>query len=155
MYSKAPLRKTKQREVILEELNKVKTHPTADEIYDRVRKRLPNISLGTVYRNLEVLSESGVIKKLDLAGTQKRFDGDTHDHYHVRCKRCGCVDDLPGRPIPHIDRLIEEMSDYLIESHRLEFMGYCPACRKKMEDSDGKARASHKEPAKGIVESVG
>jgi Fur family ferric uptake transcriptional regulator len=154
LYSKTPLRKTKQREVILEVLNKMSSHPTADEVYDRVRKRLPNISLGTVYRNLDVLSEYGLIRKLDLAGTQKRFDGDTHEHYHFRCKKCGSVDDLPGQPIPHIDRLIEDMSDYLILSHRLEFTGYCPACRVEMEQSDGNAKVRQRGRVRGALESL-
>ena len=66
------LKLTKQRKVILEELRKLKTHPSADEIYNIVRERLPRISLGTVYRNLEILSDAGVILKLDVAGSQKR-----------------------------------------------------------------------------------
>ena len=69
------LRMTRQRRVILEELRKVKTHPSADEIYEIVRKRLPRISLGTVYRNLEILSESGDIQKLEPGCSLKRFDG--------------------------------------------------------------------------------
>ncbi|MCJ7604005.1 MAG: transcriptional repressor, partial [Desulfobulbaceae bacterium] len=76
MEAKNKLRMTKQRQVILEELRKVKTHPTADDMYQMLRKKMPKISLGTVYRNLEILSESGIIQKLDVGGTQKRFDGD-------------------------------------------------------------------------------
>lgn len=136
MEALGPLRKTRQREVILEELLKVRTHPTADEIYRVVRKRLPNISLGTVYRNLEILSQTGVIRKLDLAGTQKRFDATTENHYHVRCKGCGRLDDLPGEPIPEIERFFAGMTDYLIDSHTLEFTGYCPKCKAAAEKSD-------------------
>jgi Fur family ferric uptake transcriptional regulator len=66
---------TRQRKVILEELRNVDTHPSADEIYEMVRKRLPHISLGTVYRNLEILSETGAIQKLELGCAQKKFDG--------------------------------------------------------------------------------
>ena len=71
-------------------------HPTADEVYQVVRKRLPRISLGTVYRNLDVLSESGEISRLDRCGAQYRFDGDLEQHYHIRCSSCGRVDDIEG-----------------------------------------------------------
>ena len=82
-------RMTRQRAVILEELRKVKTHPTADELYSIVRERLPRISLGTVYRNLDFLADTGEIRRLEAAGTTKRFDGDISWHQHVRCIHCG------------------------------------------------------------------
>lgn len=122
------LRMTEQRRIILEELRKVKTHPTANEMYEMVRNRLPRISLGTVYRNLEMLSELGVIQRLELAGTQKRFDGTVENHYHVRCLACGRVEDLPVAPIPAIDEAIKGHSEYRVLWHRLEFMGLCPRC---------------------------
>ncbi|MDR2745258.1 MAG: transcriptional repressor, partial [Desulfovibrio sp.] len=75
---------TRQRSVILEELRKVDTHPTADELYTIVRVRLPHISLGTVYRNLEYLVAAGEIARLESAGTSMRFDGDVSGHQHVR-----------------------------------------------------------------------
>ena len=77
-------RMTRQRRVILEELKKANSHLTADGVYDVVRQQLPRISLGTVYRNLEILSESGVIKKLEFGSSQKLFDGRPENHYHVR-----------------------------------------------------------------------
>ena len=73
----SPLRMTYQREIILEELKKTKTHPTADELYTTVRQRIPHISLATVYRNLETLANSGLVRKLEVIGRQKRFDGNT------------------------------------------------------------------------------
>ena len=78
-------RMTLQRKTILEVLRQTDFHPSADEIYMMVRERLPRISLGTVYRNLEVLSESGFIQKLELGGTIKRFDWNPEKHYHIRC----------------------------------------------------------------------
>jgi Fur family ferric uptake transcriptional regulator len=86
---------TRQRQIILEELRKADTHPSADEVYETVRKRLPRISLGTVYRNLEILSELGEIQKLELGGDLKRFDRKPNKHYHIRCMNCGRVDDAP------------------------------------------------------------
>jgi len=92
------MRLTNQRQVLMEELRKVSTHPTADELYDLVRERLPRTGLGTVYRNLELLSECGIITKLETGGKQKRFDGNTSPHYHIRCNTCGRVDDILSRP---------------------------------------------------------
>lgn len=127
------LRNTEQRRVILEELVQVTTHPTANEIYDMVRKRLPRISLGTVYRNLEILSQRGKIKTIELAGTEKRFDGRTDNHYHIRCLKCGKVDDVPIRTIPHIDEALKGKTDYRILGHRLEFVGECENCTTERE----------------------
>jgi len=80
------LRITRQRRVILEELQRTKSHPTADELYRKVRRRLPRISLGTVYRNLELLSRSGLIRKLEIGGGKMRFDGIVEPHYHIHCR---------------------------------------------------------------------
>jgi len=123
------IRMTEQRQVILDELRKVKTHPTADEVYAMVRRRLPRISLGTVYRNLDLLSESGLVRKLD-SGPQMRFDADTTDHYHVRCARCGRVRDLHVEPIPGLDELVETGHEFDIIGYRLEFIGICSSCRR-------------------------
>ncbi len=125
-----PLRMTKQRRIILEELRKVDTHPTADEVYKMARRRMPHISLGTVYRNLELLSSFSLITKLEMAGTQKRFDGNPAPHHHVRCVQCGCVGDLDLDL--DLSRYGQDLNtDYEIISHRLEFLGICPVCRKK------------------------
>jgi Fur family ferric uptake transcriptional regulator len=123
-------RMTHQRKVILDEIRKVKTHPTADEVYDLVRKRLPRISLGTVYRNLEILSARGLIQRIGPPSQQMRFDGDTKDHYHLRCVSCGRVEDAPMISVDDLEEAVRNQSDYSIVGHRLEFMGICPACRK-------------------------
>ena len=88
------MRLTTQRQIILEELGKVTSHPTANEVYDMVRKRLPRIGLGTVYRNLELMADNGIILKLEVGGTQKRFDATVDPHYHIRCLSCGKVNDI-------------------------------------------------------------
>jgi len=121
---------THQRRVILDELKKVTSHPTADKVYEMVRQQLPRISLGTVYRNLEVLSKCGMIQKLELGGNQRRFDGNTKNHYHVRCIRCGRVDDVPVEPVTMFEDALRKVSDYEITGHRLEFVGLCPQCKK-------------------------
>ena len=126
-------RMTQQRQIILEELKQLDSHPTADEIYARVRNRLPRISLGTVYRNLESLSESGAISKLELGGNQRRFDSNAIVHYHIRCMRCGKMDDLPKGSITIIDNGIRDATSYDVVEHRLEFVGICPECRDEAE----------------------
>jgi Fur family ferric uptake transcriptional regulator len=121
---------TRQRKVILEEIRHARCHPSADEVYDMVRKRLPRISLGTVYRNLETLSELGLIQKLELGGTIKRFDWNPNKHYHIRCMECGRVDDAPIAPLQQLEDDLYGATVYTIIGHRLEFVGLCPQCAK-------------------------
>lgn len=124
------MRLTTQRQIILEELAKVTSHPTANEVYDMVRKRLPRIGLGTVYRNLELMADGGVILKLEVGGTQKRFDATTIPHYHIRCIECGRVDDVDIAVQEHINETAEAASDYTVLGHHIEFSGTCSHCIK-------------------------
>jgi len=125
------VRMTRQRRVILDVLSRLKTHPTAEELYRVVRRRIPGISLSSVYRNLDVLTRAGAIHKLDMAGSQARFDGDVSLHYHLRCLECGRVDDSAAGPFLMIEEAARRATSYEIVGHRLEFLGICPACRKK------------------------
>ena len=125
---------TKQRRVILDEVqNDVEQHLTADQIYERVRKQLPRISLGTVYRNLEILADVGEIQKLEIAGNIKRFDGDPNKHYHIRCMNCGRVDNAPIAPLKQIENELYGSTVFTIFGHRLEFSGLCPECSKTVD----------------------
>ncbi|MBA3008193.1 MAG: transcriptional repressor [Proteobacteria bacterium] len=133
MQEHNPMRITTQRQIILEELLKVTSHPTANEVYDMVRKRLPRIGLGTVYRNLELMSETGMILKLEVGGTQKRFDATVTPHYHVRCMECGKVNDIKI-PIQHdINELAAKACHYQILGHHIEFTGLCSDCGKSSQ----------------------
>ena len=121
-------RMTKQRALILEALRSVSSHPTADEIYGMVREKMPRISLGTVYRNLELLTNSGEILRLDRAGAQKHFDGNPMPHQHVRCKSCGRIGDVhPPLEMPVFDGV--QAGGFTIEDVEVEFVGVCEACR--------------------------
>ncbi|MCL0050048.1 transcriptional repressor [Thermodesulfovibrionales bacterium] len=122
-------RTTKQRKVILEELRKVDTHPTADEIYGMARKSIPRISIGTIYRNLEHLASQGLILKLAIEGGPNRFDGRVQNHYHIRCICCGKVKDVTLESHQKIERIAKNRSDYDIVGHTLEFRGICPKCK--------------------------
>ena len=120
-------RMTKQRAVILEVLRGVHSHPTADEIYGMVREKLPRISLGTVYRNLELLTNAGEILRLDRAGVQKHFDGNIMPHQHVRCQSCGRIGDIiPPASVPAMDDAHAE--DFTIHGVEVEFIGLCRKC---------------------------
>ena len=119
---------TTQRRVILEELKKVRTHPTAEEVHAMVRKRIPAISLGTVYRNLEIMFDSGVVERIRLGGSRRRYDGFTEGHYHIRCVECGRVDDVPGGTSDEVEKIIGRVSHYKIIGHRLGFLGMCREC---------------------------
>ncbi len=133
-------RNTPQRRVVLEELCQMKSHPTAAELYAVVRRRLPRISLGTVYRNLEVLHEDGKIRKMEFAGTESRFDGTTKQHDHVRCTECDRIQDIfPQEPA----RRPAEMEGFLVTGHRLEFLGICPRCRNDQSFPDQPDNPAH------------
>lgn len=121
-------RMTRQRAVILEELRKTKTHPTADELYSIVRERLPRISLGTVYRNLDFLADSGEIRRLEAAGSTKRFDGDISNHQHVRCIQCGCIGDvMDTQETPSVKGMHVGGFATVLRS-RIEYDGICEKC---------------------------
>ncbi len=126
-------RMTPQRKTILEVLQQGNAHPSADEIYDLVRKRLPNVSLGTIYRNLELLSGTGEIQKLEIGGTIKRYDWNPKKHYHIRCTCCGRVDDAPIAPLKQLENELYGATIYTIIGHTLEFVGLCPACSKQAD----------------------
>jgi Fur family transcriptional regulator, ferric uptake regulator len=121
-------RMTRQRTVILEQLQAMCSHPTADELYDVVRRQLPNVSLGTIYRNLDVLTKSGQVRKLDSGGGHARFDGDISSHHHVRCRVCGRVDDVPVSKGMTFCPPKRSEHGFYIEDYRVEFDGRCPDC---------------------------
>lgn len=129
--SKPKSRMTHQKQAILEELRNSHSHPTADEIYNRIRQKIQKISLGTIYRNLETLSNSGVISKLDVGSSQKRYDVRTIPHYHARCINCDRVDDLYVSPDFAIEDTFSQLCEYHITGHQLTIFGLCPDCKKK------------------------
>ena len=138
MTDKKPRRNTRQRQVVLEELKKLSSHPTAAEVYEIARRRLPKLSLGTVYRNLELLAADGAIQRLAISGTESRFDGDPERHHHVRCVRCGRVDDVHGVPPDLVKARFRSLNGYDIIGHRLEFAGICPACKGTVPEENTK-----------------
>jgi Fur family peroxide stress response transcriptional regulator len=129
-YYHSMLRKTKQREVILKVLRDTTSHPTADWIYNEARKEVPDISLGTVYRNLRLLRECGKIVGIDLGGTSTKFDGNSANHYHFRCEECRCVFDVDEPVDERINKRVARKTGFKISHHWLEFRGLCKECQK-------------------------
>ncbi len=126
------IRITKQRKIILETLKKSHIdHPSANDVYDMVRKRLPRIGLGTIYRNLELMAGCGMINKLSHGAHLSRFDPDMSPHYHIRCPQCDKLEDVDMPVFKKIQQPAEESSHYQIESHSIEFKGLCPDCQNK------------------------
>jgi len=123
------IRQTNQRRVILEELRKVTSHPTAADVYQMVKKKLPRVSLGTVYRNLELLNECGTIQKLDFGESHKRFDGNPDPHYHVNCISCGRVDDVHMNLNSRLENEAAKETGYEIIGHHVSYTGICPGCQ--------------------------
>ncbi len=123
-------RETKQREVILNLLRHTDTHPTADWIYDEVRKVIPKISKGTVYRNLNILQDMREISALSLSGAATRYEGKQENHYHFRCEKCGQVFDLDEPVDKKLDEKIASSTGFRVSYHRLEFRGLCKDCQR-------------------------
>jgi len=132
-------RQTKQREAILRLLRSARSHYTADQIYDKVRRELPNISKGTVYRNLKVLQEMGLVSELSLNGSLSRFEAKRESHYHFRCECCGKVFDL-DEPVNHeLNQKIAEKTGFQVTHHQTEFRGLCKDCQQnKKYEKEGK-----------------
>lgn len=123
------MRRTEQRSVILEELRRASDHPAADDVYLRVRERLPHISLSTVYRNLELLATEGLIRKIEHGGGQKRFDPVAEPHSHFHCSDCGRLEDVPfAVELPELDRDDPWVRARVIYGGRADYFGLCPAC---------------------------
>lgn len=129
-------RMTKQRQLILNVLRGTNGHPTADAIYEQVRKMLPQISLGTIYRNLRVLVENGEILELNYGSSHNRFDGNPSDHYHFVCRECRAVTDLDLPVLQEINYLAAAAVKGRVDSHRLEIYGLCDNCCKGTHAED-------------------
>ena len=124
------LKYSRQREAIKEFMMTRKDHPTADVVYMNVRKEFPNISLGTVYRNLTLLSEMGELLRLRVGDGVDHFDATTTPHYHFICKNCGTVTDLELPIIHSIDTVADESFNGRINGHVTYFYGTCEHCLK-------------------------
>lgn len=131
MVAKGRGRHTFQRQVILEELTNCKGHPRAEELFERVRKRIPTISRGTVYRNLKLFRDEGLAQELTMGKEASRWEGNIRPHYHFTCEVCDRVWDLPVPVERDLERRLRREMGFRISAHRLEFYGFCKECSSK------------------------
>lgn len=124
---------SRQRESIKNFLKATTTHPTADMVYNTLREQYPNISLGTVYRNLNFLVENGEIIRLSCGDGSEHFDGNPIPHNHFICQQCKQVYDLVMEPIDHINLIAGANFDGEIKGHVTYFYGICKQCKEKQE----------------------
>ena len=139
------LRLTGPRRVVLDVVRATETHPTAEWVYQMVRRRLPRVSLGTVYRNLRLLVAEGLVK--ELSGPHARFDGNLSEHHHFTCLSCGRISDVPAPSTdPHSRALcgrVAAQSGGSVTHHRIEFYGRCSECQRR---AGGRARSRRATP---------
>ena len=129
--------------MILEELRLCRNHPSADEVYLRARRRLPRISLGTVYRNLELMASKGIIRRLNANAGQKRFDPIAEQHCHFRCNACGKIEDIPfAVDFPHLDTSHPWVRERKIQGARPEYFGLCPGCADRGREKESNGRVT-------------
>lgn len=122
------VRITPQRHAILEFLIQSMIHPTADDIYKALEAKFPNMSVATVYNNLRVFRESGLVKELTYGDSSSRFDFVTNDHYHIICDSCGKIVDFHYPGLDEVEHLASHVTGFQVNSHRMEIYGTCPTC---------------------------
>ena len=119
---------SKQRELIYQWVVEHPVHPTADAVYDALRPLAPKLSLGTVYRNLNLLADTGALTKIPVSGGSDRFDGRTDRHYHMVCTHCGEVYDVDLPELENIEQSILERTGFWVENYQMLFHGRCRGC---------------------------
>jgi Fur family peroxide stress response transcriptional regulator len=128
-YGRRGRKRSRQRERILELLRETGAHPTADWLYHRLKSEFPSLSMGTVYRNLNILLEDGLIQRIDFGSTFDRFDGKVGPHYHFICEQCGAILDLDMPVDEALNRKLSAVTPYTVRRHRIEFFGVCDRCK--------------------------
>lgn len=123
------IKRSRQKEAILSVLNSTMSHPTAVWIYDEVRREIPNISLGTVYRNLKLLAERGEIVEIEIDRDIRRFSADTTSHHHGKCARCGGIFDIDNSASRKLATQIQQTAGFRISECRVAFHGTCKKCQ--------------------------
>ncbi len=136
---------SRQREAIKSFLATRKDHPTAEVVYSEIRKEYPNISLGTVYRNLSLLTELGEIQKISCGDDREHYDADTSTHSHFICSNCHAVIDLVMDNLCFINSLAQANFDGKIEGHSVHFYGLCPKCLQSIQEKSDSVTEENKQ----------
>ncbi|RXZ79837.1 transcriptional repressor [Paenibacillaceae bacterium] len=125
------VRMTPQRHAILTYLMESMTHPTADEIYKSLSPQFPSMSVATIYNNLRLFVDAGLVRELTYGDDSSRFDADLSDHYHAICKGCGKIVDFEYPPLTAVERAASQETGFVVEGHRMEIYGVCGECAAK------------------------
>ncbi|SMO75384.1 peroxide-responsive transcriptional repressor PerR [Melghirimyces algeriensis] len=125
------VRMTPQRYAILEFLLTSYSHPTADEIYRALESKFPNMSVATVYNNLRVFKEAGMVRELTYGDASSRFDANMEEHYHIICRECGKIVDFDYPSLNQIEEEAARKTGFRVETHRMEIYGLCQSCQKE------------------------
>lgn len=120
---------TTQKQAIFDWLLGVKTHPTAEEVYQGVKQKMPNIGVATVYRNLDKLAKEGKIRELDIGENKKRYDADISSHQHFICTSCGRVTDMYLSDLLNVAKIVKKVQCHEVEDYTLELRGTCAKCK--------------------------
>ena len=123
------VRITPQRHAILTYLMESMGHPTADDIYRALEPKFPNMSVATVYNNLKLFIEAGMVRELTYGDNSSRFDANVTDHYHIICEKCGKIEDFSYPSLLDVERYAEKHTGFLVKGHRLELHGLCKSCK--------------------------
>ncbi|SFS99933.1 peroxide-responsive transcriptional repressor PerR [Marininema halotolerans] len=126
------VRMTPQRYAILEYLLSSLGHPTADEIYRALEGKFPNMSVATVYNNLRVFREAGLVRELTYGDASSRFDANMHDHYHIICRECSRIVDFEYPSLMDVEKEAAQKTGFMVENHRMEVYGLCKSCHEAM-----------------------
>ena len=124
-----------QRQLVLRILESSEGHPTAQLVFEKARRKMPSISLATVYRNLKLLVEQGALIESKIGNKPSRFETRKQRHYHVCCVACGSLEDLVLPYQSGLDRQVERLVRYRLREHRMEFFGICPRCQARSRSS--------------------
>lgn len=122
-----------QRKLIFNAVLENKVHPTADYIYNLLKKDYPDLSLGTVYRNLNIMAENNMLRKISIPNGSDRFDGTLNEHQHIVCTKCGKVIDILINDFDKICKLMNHKTGFIININSIVFEGICADCQKNYD----------------------
>ncbi|MGM0652499.1 MAG: Fur family transcriptional regulator [Bacillota bacterium] len=139
-------KRSRQREYLYKLLQSTDKHPTASWLYDQLKPDFANLSMGTVYRNINILIDQNLIQKIEAGSSFDRYDANTEQHYHFFCQKCEAVSDIPLEIFENLNKEVSETTGYQVENHRLDFYGICLECiyKEKNLRSGSKSRLKRK-----------
>ncbi|MGO9169296.1 MAG: Fur family transcriptional regulator [Candidatus Sulfotelmatobacter sp.] len=126
-----PYRRSKQRERILALLRSTDAHPTANWLFGKLKKEFPHLSIGTIYRNIGILVQQGLIGRIAFGSTFDRLDANVTEHHHFICERCDAIIDLKLSIGRGLDKQVPTSEGFEVHRHTVEFYGLCPKCAKR------------------------